>query len=137
MTTVEGADKGLATKILLSLLGGAVAGLAANSLAGGADWLRWTVVNITQPVGQVWLRALIMIVVPLVFASLTLGVAGLGDIRKVGRIGMKTLAYFILSSTLATIIGLTIVNIVKPGVGDTWGANSDSTRASVPNPKIR
>lgn len=94
-----------------------MAGLAANWLFGESEWLRWTVANVARPVGQLWLRSLIMIVIPLVFASLTLGVAGLGDIRKVGRIGMKTLAYFLLSSTLATIIGLTILNIVKPGEG--------------------
>lgn len=94
-----------------------MAGLAANWLFGGSEWLRWTVTNVARPVGQLWLRSLIMIVIPLVFASLTLGVAGLGDIRKVGRIGMKTLAYFLLSSTLATIIGLAILNIVKPGEG--------------------
>ena len=117
MTTVEGGDKQLATRILISLAGGAVAGVAANALFGKATWLVWMVENVTRPVGQVWLRALIMIVIPLVFASLTLGVAGLGDIRKVGRIGLKTLAYFILSSTLATLIGLTILNVVKPGEG--------------------
>ena len=71
----------------------------------------------TRPIGQIWLRALIMIVVPLVFASLTLGVAGLGDIRKVGRIGLKTLAYFFLSSALATIIGLVLINTIRPGEG--------------------
>ena len=91
--------------------------MAANWLFGESEWLRWTVTNVARPVGQLWLRSLIMIVIPLVFASLTLGVAGLGDIRKVGRIGMKTLAYFLLSSTLATIIGLAILNIVKPGEG--------------------
>lgn len=117
MTTAEAGNKGLATRILLALAVGAGAGVAANALFGSSTWLVWTVENVTRPIGQIWLRALIMIVVPLVFASLTLGVAGLGDIRKVGRIGLKTISYFLLSSTLATLIGLTILNIVKPGEG--------------------
>ncbi len=117
MTTAEAGNKGLATRILLALAVGAGAGVTANALFGSSTWLVWTVENVTRPIGQIWLRALIMIVVPLVFASLTLGVAGLGDIRKVGRIGLKTISYFLLSSTLATLIGLTILNIVKPGEG--------------------
>ena len=117
MTTAEAGNKRLATRILLALAVGAGAGVTANALFGSSTWLVWTVENVTRPIGQIWLRALIMIVVPLVFASLTLGVAGLGDIRKVGRIGLKTISYFLLSSTLATLIGLTILNIVKPGEG--------------------
>ncbi len=117
MTTAEAGNKGLATRILLALVAGAVAGVAANALFGSSTWLVWTVENVTRPIGQIWLRALIMIVVPLVFASLTLGVAGLGDIRKVGRIGLKTLAYFFLSSALATIIGLVLINTIRPGEG--------------------
>ena len=117
MTTAEGANKGLATKILVSLVAGAALGVAANWMFGGTAWLGWLIRNVTKPIGDIWLRSLIMIVVPLVFASLTLGVAGLGDIRKVGRIGMKTLAYFLLSSGLATLIGLSLMNIVNPGKG--------------------
>ncbi|MFQ5695929.1 MAG: dicarboxylate/amino acid:cation symporter [Terriglobia bacterium] len=110
-------DKRLATKILLALLVGAVAGVAANALWGGSPRLVWIVEKITQPAGHMWLRALIMIVIPLVFASLTLGVAGLGDIRKLGRMGLKTLAYFLLVSAFATAIGLTMVNLLRPGAG--------------------
>ena len=117
MTTVEGENKGLATRILISLVAGAVAGIVANTYFRETAWLPWTVENVAQPIGQLWLRALIMIVIPLVFASLTLGVAGLGDIRKVGRIGTKTVAYFLLSSTIATLIGLTVVNVINPGKG--------------------
>ncbi len=117
MTTVEGENKGLATRILISLVAGAVAGVIANTYFGDTTWLPWTVANVAKPIGQLWLRALIMIVIPLVFASLTLGVAGLGDIRKVGRIGTKTIAYFLLSSTIATLIGLTVVNVINPGKG--------------------
>ena len=108
-------EKGLAGRILLGLVLGAMAGVAANALFGSATWLRWVVEKVTQPAGQMWLRALIMIVVPLIFASLSLGVAGLGDIRKLGRIGLKTLVLFALGTACAAGIGLVLVNLMRPG----------------------
>jgi len=113
-------DKGetpQAGKILLGLLAGAVAGVACHALFAPSPALEWTVTKVAQPVGQMWLRALIMIVLPLVFASLTLGVAGLGDVRKLGRIGVKTVAYFLITSALAACIGLALVNTLRPGDG--------------------
>ena len=115
--TDEGLNKGLATRILLGLALGGAGGVVAHALWGGSSWLAWVVEKITQPAGQMWLRALIMIVVPLVFTSLTLGVAGLGDIRKVGRMGLKTLVFFLGVTACATIIGLVLVNLVQPGAG--------------------
>lgn len=106
-----------ATKILLGLAAGAAAGVVTNILFAGAGWLQWLVENVTRPVGQIWLRSLIMIVVPLVFASLTLGVASLGDVRRLGRIGFKTMGYFLLVTTLAAVLGLTLVNLIRPGEG--------------------
>ena len=113
-------DKGetpQAGKILLGLLAGAVAGVACHALFAPSPALEWMVTKVAQPVGQMWLRALIMIVLPLVFASLTLGVAGLGDVRKLGRIGVKTVAYFLITSALAACIGLALVNTLRPGDG--------------------
>jgi DAACS family dicarboxylate/amino acid:cation (Na+ or H+) symporter len=107
----------LHTKIVLGLLLGAASGVAANTFAGGAGWVTWIGNNIAGPVGQIFLRMLLMTVVPLVFASITLGVAGLGDVRKVGRVGGRALAYFLLSTALSAIVGLTLVNLVRPGDG--------------------
>jgi len=106
----------LHTKILLGLLVGAVVGVTANMLLGGGHRLvdganRY----VAGPIGQIFLRMLFMIVVPLVFASITLGVAGLGDIRRVGRVGTKALAYFLVTTILAATLGLVAVNIVRPG----------------------
>ncbi|MBI1941577.1 MAG: dicarboxylate/amino acid:cation symporter [Acidobacteria bacterium] len=106
-----------AGRILAGLVAGAVAGVIANFLWGGSAALENVVRYATEPAGQVWLRALIMIVVPLVFASLTLGVAGLGDLRKLGRIGLKTLLYFLTVTLLAASLGLVMVNVIRPGVG--------------------
>src|SRR5215204_399922 len=104
------------TKILLGLLVGVVGGLAVNySLGGAHPNVVWLVSNITQPVGTVFLNLLLMIVVPLVFSSLVVGVAGIGDIRKLGRIGLKSFAYCLIISAISVIIGLTLANTLKPG----------------------
>lgn len=107
----------LHTKIILGLVLGATAGIMANRFAGDAAWVAWVGKNIAGPVGQVFLRMLLMTVVPLVFASITLGVAGLGDIRKVGRVGARTIAYFLLSTLLSATLGLILVNVFQPGAG--------------------
>ena len=107
----------LARQIFVGLAAGAACGVAANWIWGRSEQLEWLVSRVTEPVGQMWLRALIMIVLPLVFASLALGVAGLGDLRRLGRIGVKTLAYFLLTTALSVVIGLTLVNLVRPGEG--------------------
>jgi len=76
----------------------------------GETFIAWT-----YPVGLVFLRLIKMVIVPLVFASLLCGVASLGDIRKLGRLGAKTLGYFLLTTCLAISIGLAVANVVKPG----------------------
>ena len=75
----------LHTRILIGLGVGVAAGVLANTTLGGNDpRVVWTVANITEPIGTLFLRLLLMIVVPLVFSSLVVGVAGIGDIRKLG-----------------------------------------------------
>lgn len=122
MTEEKSSGMSLHTKILVGLVLGAGSGVAANFLARDADGkplpqLEWVLRNISGPVGQVYLRMLLMTVVPLVFASLAVGVAKLGDFRSLGRIGAKTMLYFVGSMTVAVAIGLTLVNTVQPGVG--------------------
>ncbi|MDH3457181.1 MAG: dicarboxylate/amino acid:cation symporter [Gemmatimonadota bacterium] len=107
----------LHTKIVVGLLAGALTGTAVNAAAGGATWLVWVNTNVANPVGQVFLRMLFMTVVPLVFASLTLGVAGIGNVGRLGRIGVKTLAYFLASTALSTVVGLVLVSVFDPGGG--------------------
>src|SRR5688500_17535183 len=114
----KGRGMKLHTKILLGLLVGAVLGITANFALGGTHPV---VVGINTyvagPVGQIFLRMLFMIVVPLVFASISLGVAGLGDLRRVGRVGGKAIGYFLASTALSATLGLIIVSIVRPGSG--------------------
>lgn len=110
--------KGIAlhTKILIGLLIGVFGGLIANQIfkANPAN-LVWFIENFTRPVGQLFLSLLLMIVVPLVFSSLVVGVAGIGDIRKLGRIGLKSFAYTLIISALSVVIGLALANTIRPG----------------------
>lgn len=105
----------LHTKILLGLALGAVTGVTIN-LTIGPDHPVVAALNdyIAYPVGQVFLRMLFMVVMPLVFASIALGVAGLGDIRKVGRVGGKAVGYFLVTTVLAATLGLIVVNLMRP-----------------------
>jgi dicarboxylate/amino acid:cation (Na+ or H+) symporter, DAACS family len=107
----------LHTKIILGLVLGAVAGIATYTLAGSAPWVGWIRDNVAQPVGQIFLRLLIMTVVPLVFCSLALGVAGLGDLRHIGRVGGRAVGYFLISTALSVTLGLILVNLIRPGEG--------------------
>jgi DAACS family dicarboxylate/amino acid:cation (Na+ or H+) symporter len=107
----------LHTKILLGLLVGAILGVTANLTLGGTNaYVVWTNKYLAGPVGQIFLRMLFMVVVPLVFASIALGVAGLGDLRRVGRVGGKAIAYFLVTTAIAATLGLIGVNIVRPGL---------------------
>jgi DAACS family dicarboxylate/amino acid:cation (Na+ or H+) symporter len=106
----------LHTRILIGLAVGVVAGITVNALFGGDHpRVAWIVTNITDPVGQLFLRLLLMIVVPLVFSSLVVGVAGIGDIRKLGRVGLKSFAYCLIISAISVVIGLTLANTIRPG----------------------
>lgn len=107
----------LHTKILIGLIAGAAAGLLAHALAGGAPWLEWTVANVTQPAGQIFLRLIFMVVIPLIFSALTLGVAELGDLRKLGRVGLKTMAFTLVLSSISVLVGIALVNLIRPGAG--------------------
>ena len=105
------------SKILFGLLLGIVLGLLANSIGGGAPWVDWSVKNVAYPLGQLFLRLIFMIVVPLVFSSLVLGVLELGDVHRLGRVGLKTLVYTLFASGISVAVGITLVNFFKPGVG--------------------
>jgi DAACS family dicarboxylate/amino acid:cation (Na+ or H+) symporter len=106
----------LHTKILLGLLVGGIVGAIFNATIGGDHPL---VVGINTylagPVGAIFLNLLFMIVVPLVFASIALGVAGLGDLRRVGRVGAKTIGYFLVTTLMSVTVGLILVQMIRPG----------------------
>jgi Na+/H+-dicarboxylate symporter len=107
----------LHTKMLIGFVIGIVWGLAANWLAADADWLDALVTYVANPIGQLFLRLLFMLVIPLVFSALVLGVVEIGDPRALGRIGFKTLGFVLTITTLAALIGLVTVNLLQPGQG--------------------
>ena len=104
----------LRTQILLGLLAGAVAGVASQLL--GIEWLQAVLISI-EPLGDAFIRLITMVVVPLVVASLFVGAASLGDIRKLGRIGRRTLAFFLITTVIAALIGLGFGVAFTPGEG--------------------
>jgi DAACS family dicarboxylate/amino acid:cation (Na+ or H+) symporter len=125
----------LHVRILAGLAVGVAAGVCANLVAGGAPWLVWTTDRVTEPFGRLFLRLIFMVVLPLVFSALTLGVAGLGDVRSLGRIGAKTFVYTLGATSLSVALGLVLVNLVRPGDGlpeETRVALSASTLLASP-----
>ncbi|MBH1653659.1 dicarboxylate/amino acid:cation symporter [Stenotrophomonas maltophilia] len=100
---------------------GLVLGLIVHALGGSVDGLhagaKWVMDYVTTPASGLFLNLIFMLIVPLIFSALIMGVSEMGDIRALGRIGWKTLAYTVLLSGIAVGIGLVLVNLLKPGVG--------------------
>ncbi|HEX6904749.1 MAG TPA: dicarboxylate/amino acid:cation symporter [Thermoanaerobaculia bacterium] len=107
----------LHTKILIGGLLGILAGIAAHFALGDSPGLANFIKYVTAPLGQIFLRLLFMLVLPLIFSALVLGVAGMGDPRSLGRIGLKSLLYTVVVSAIAVFIGVTLVNLIRPGEG--------------------
>lgn len=109
----------LHTKILIGLAIGAALGLAANYVgsknAQAAELIKSIAIDWAEPIGRVFLRLVIMVVVPLVFSALVLGILELGDVRQLGRVGAKTLGYTMILSFMSVFIGVGLVNLIKPG----------------------
>ncbi|QSQ18722.1 dicarboxylate/amino acid:cation symporter [Pyxidicoccus parkwayensis] len=123
-------------KMLIGIVAGAAAGLTANAVAQGiirgkvggngpisaeaiaehTYWLSWSVDNVAAPLGQIFIRLLLMLVVPMLFSALVVGVAEL-DLKQVGRLGARTLGYTVVFSAISVLIGLLMVNVMKPGEG--------------------
>jgi proton glutamate symport protein len=89
-------------------------GMAAGAFAGA---LLGEHVRLVAPLGELFMRLLRMVTVPLIFSSLIVGTAGLGDAARVGRLGAKAFAYYVASSGAAVLTGLAAVNLIRPGVG--------------------
>ncbi|NIR45134.1 MAG: dicarboxylate/amino acid:cation symporter [Gemmatimonadetes bacterium] len=104
----------LHNKIGIGLVAGVVVGVLANAL--DLEWLRQAI-SWVAPLGPAWIRLIMMIVVPLVMASLIVGTASLGDITRLGRIGGKTVGFYLGTTTIAITIGLVLSNLVRPGRG--------------------
>ncbi|MBM3999396.1 MAG: dicarboxylate/amino acid:cation symporter [Planctomycetes bacterium] len=142
---------GLHWRILIGLVVGAVAGSAARAIyrppapGQGTDWLDWTANHVADTLGQIFLRLIFMVVVPLVFCALALGVAGIGDLRKLGRMGLRTFLLTLALSACSVVIGLGLANSVRPGASlsetqrselrDRFQANASTTVANARHAK--
>lgn len=104
----------LYTKILIGLVAGAVVGAVAN-IAGIEPMQNF--LGQIEVLGTAFINLITMIVIPLVVASLLVGTASLGDLKKLGRIGGKTLLYYMSTTAIAVTIGLVLSNVIKPGSG--------------------
>jgi len=118
MTTTTRKALPLHVLMLIGFLVGLSGGLAVNLTIGGdTPWVQWLTSNITGPAGQIFLRLLFMLVLPLLFSALVVGVAEMGDLKTLGRAGTKSLLFTVFISAIAVIIGLVMVNVFRPGDG--------------------
>lgn len=108
----------LANQILLGLAVGAVLGLIVERTVTSPEALQtlnWWLTNVIQPIGRLFIRIIFMIVIPLIFSAIVLGVAEMGDIRKLGRVGLKSVVFTLLLSGTSVVLGLVLVNVLAPG----------------------
>src|SRR5215203_1884190 len=82
-----------------------------------------------KPLADTFLRMIKMIIAPLLFSTLVIGIAGTGDLKAMGRIGLKAIIYFEIATTIALFLGLALVNIFKPGAGLAMPIGADTSAA--------
>jgi Na+/H+-dicarboxylate symporter len=104
-------------RILVGFVAGLVAGLLTYTFARDAAWVETVVTYVTGPIGQIFLRLLFMLVIPLLFAALVVGIAEMGEVRALKNIGLRTLGYTVVVSSIAVAISLALVNLIRPGDG--------------------
>jgi len=109
----------LTTQIFIGLLLG---------IAVGYLWPQFGVA--VKPLADVFLRMIKMIIAPLLFSTLVVGIAGTGDMKAMGRIGLKAIVYFEVATTIALFLGLLLVNVFKPGAGLTLPIGADTSAAA-------
>jgi dicarboxylate/amino acid:cation (Na+ or H+) symporter, DAACS family len=108
----------LANQILFGLVLGGAMGLVVERTVTDPDALQsleWWLANVIQPIGRLFIRIIFMIVIPLIFSAIVLGVAEMGDVRKLGRVGLKSILFTVLLSGTSVLLGLTLVNVLAPG----------------------
>lgn len=120
---------GLTTMIFISLLLGCLVGVILHYFVPAGEIRDEILINgVFYVAGNGFLRAMQMLVVPLVFCSLVCGSMSMGDSQKLGRVGVKTLAFYLLTTAVAITVALLIANLVNPGMGlDTGRLVSDGT----------
>ena len=104
-------------QMLIGFIVGLAAGLIVYATQRDAAWVEFVTTYITQPIGQIFLRLLFMLVIPLLFSALVVGISEMGEVRSLKRVGLRTLAYTVIVSSIAVAVSLITVNLLKPGAG--------------------
>lgn len=104
-------------QMAIGFLIGLTAGMIVNLTAADAGWVETLTTYVTQPIGQIFLRLLFMLVLPLLFSALVIGIAELGDISALKRVGVRTLLFTLAISSIAVVLALIVVNLFRPGDG--------------------
>lgn len=104
-------------RILLGFVAGLVAGLLAFTFVRDAAWVENLITYVTNPLGQIFLRLLFMLVIPLLFSALVVGIAEMGEIRALKKVGLRTLLYTVVVSSISVTIAITLTNLLQPGAG--------------------
>ncbi|MFT9850237.1 dicarboxylate/amino acid:cation symporter [Aneurinibacillus sp. REN35] len=120
----------LTKKIIIALVAGVIVGLLLNIFAPGA--FKTLDTYVFTPVGKTFLNLIKMLVVPIVFFSIVLGAAGIGDPKKLGRIGVKTISFFLVTTAMAIVIGLILAYIFQPGAGGGFDTNASYQAEKAP-----
>ena len=129
MTTRPGPSRSNTTQILAGLVLGILVGyIFPSSDANGVHVAGFA--EQVKPLADVFLRMIKMIIAPLLFSTLVVGIAGTGDMKTMGRIGLKAIIYFEIATTIALFLGLGLVNLFQPGVGMTLPMNADTKAAA-------
>ena len=117
MADREGKGFSLQWQMLAGFLVGLVAGLIVYASQRDAAWVQTVTTYVTGPIGQIFLRLIFMLVIPLLFSALVVGISEMGEVRSLKRVGLRTLAYTIIVSAIAVAVSLATVNLLKPGAG--------------------
>jgi Na+/H+-dicarboxylate symporter len=119
-------------KISIGFVAGIVFGFVAGPALPASEVLSGYVMPFLNAVGSIFLTLLKMLIVPLVFCSIVVGAASVGDPKKLGRIGIKTLVLYLLTTAVAVVIGLALGNLMQPGVGMNIAGAAGEARPSKP-----
>ena len=120
-------------QILIAMLIGSVIGLIYQAYIPQNE--RGFIYTLIISMGTIFIRLLKMVIIPLIFTSIVSGVAGIGDSKSIGRLGLKTITYYLITSLIAILIGLTLTNLIQPGVGANIDVHSTFDYSDIRKPE--
>lgn len=117
----------MSVRIIIALIAGIAIGSFFN-IYQDASWVKWINQYVFNVIGQIFLNLIFMLVVPVVFVSIVLGVLGVGDPKHLGSIGLKTISFFLVTTALAITLAMSLALVFKPGDGKSDLLNSDEVK---------